>query len=193
MTDPSDASLQRSAMEPFYDWFDHGADRAIAITLPVLLETLLEEALRINLRPDKGIAAEFFRPSGPLGNFGAKARMAYMMDIIKPELYKDLLIITKIRNEFAHKLEIKTFDDPVIRQWVKSLSAYKMLNDFANSPIRDDEPDYTFSVALKNSLIITLSTELGIFRECVRMYVNHIRTTMDIIKPRGSKDSGDTP
>jgi hypothetical protein len=52
---------------------------------------------------------------GALGAFGVKIDFAYMMNLVTRAAYDDLLILKKIRNDFAHKLEIKDFNSDGIR------------------------------------------------------------------------------
>jgi DNA-binding MltR family transcriptional regulator len=108
----------------FYDRHPH---RTMAIALPVIIENHLTAILRKIMRPDTAVANELFQPSGPLGNFGAKIRLGYMLGLLAPATYKDLLTINKIRNEFAHRLTVKTFDDPPILGWIKGMHIYSVM------------------------------------------------------------------
>lgn len=172
-------SREEDPFVPFYDWFNHGSDRPLAITLPALLEELLQELLRQKMRPDKEIAAEFFRPSGPLGNYGAKVRMAYMLGIIDTNVYKDLVTIGKIRNRFAHQIDVPKFKDPTIKKWIESMYAYKTLREIADQELTGDEPDYDFLHAMKFTIGNNLSEPNYSFRECVRFYA---RAMHDVAK-----------
>jgi DNA-binding MltR family transcriptional regulator len=166
-------------MDPFYDWFDHGAERALAITLPVLLEELLEQILRLSFRPDKQITAEFFRPTGPLGNFGAKTRMAYMMNLMDENTYRDLLIISKIRNRFAHHIELKSFDDPTVREWIRPMDCYKQLRLIALTEVPEDNPDYRIKFSLKFIMTQNTTETIYAFRECIRFLAMLMQAYID--------------
>lgn len=189
--DPSFAlpTREEDPLAPFYDWFDHGRDRAIAITLPVLLEELLERFLRLRMRPDKAIAAEFFRPTGPLGNYGAKVRMSHMLGIVDENVFRDLNIIGKIRNRFAHDIDVKRFDDPVVTQWVNSLSAYKTLKSIAERELTGSEPDYRFLFAMKFTMSQNTMDTRHSFRECCRFYA----MVMNDLLKRAEQNGQPTP
>jgi DNA-binding MltR family transcriptional regulator len=139
--------------ELFYLTFDHGKDRAQAITMPVLLEHLIERVLRAAFRQDDEIANELFRPSGALGNYGTKVRLAYMLGVLSETTYKDFLIIGKIRNKFAHDFTIKEFCDQPIKQWIESLSTYRELNCIRDEEIDQKDPDIEFKTAFKLYLL----------------------------------------
>src|SRR5205823_12530759 len=82
---------------------------------------------------EKAISQELFRASGPLGPFGTKIRVAYMLRVLPPEIYNDLITISKIRNKFAHDLSIKSFDDQKISAWVKGMYHYNVFLSTVNS------------------------------------------------------------
>ena len=77
--------------------------------------------MRSRLRTDKPvIAGGLFRPSGPLGSFSAKIDHAYLSRILSDTAYKDLIILKNVRNDFAHDLELDSFDLPSIRDRCKN-------------------------------------------------------------------------
>jgi DNA-binding MltR family transcriptional regulator len=96
------------------------SDRAVAMIATAIVEERLGRALAANLVRDTKtatrISAEFFQPSGQLGSFGSKINFGYLIGIYGEGGYSDLSNVRRIRNDFAHKLKIKTFDDQSIRQ-----------------------------------------------------------------------------
>src|SRR5258706_3111824 len=98
------------------EFFDESPDRAIGVSLPAMLEHSIEQMLRRSLRDDdSGLAGELLKPSGPLGAFGTKVRISYMLCLFDKDVYADLLGIEEIRNLFAHRLAVKTFDHDAVR------------------------------------------------------------------------------
>jgi DNA-binding MltR family transcriptional regulator len=61
--------------------------------------------------------------NGILGTFNAKIRIAYAMKLIGQTLYWDLLLISTIRNVFAHSLHQVTFDHDDVKSDCKNLKA----------------------------------------------------------------------
>src|SRR5437588_12608783 len=88
---PFDEKLTKDELEAFYDAL---RDRDRAIVLSAIAENHLTSLLRVLMRRnEKAISEELFRPSGPLGPFGTKIRVAYMLRILRPEIYKDLITV----------------------------------------------------------------------------------------------------
>jgi DNA-binding MltR family transcriptional regulator len=77
--------------------------------------------------PETTLVADLFKPTGPLGPFATKVRLAYLLRVISKSTADDLIIVTKIRNKFAHDLSVKTFEEQQITDWVKNMHAYTAL------------------------------------------------------------------
>src|ERR1700689_2400351 len=93
----------------FKEFFDESPDRGIALSLPAIIENRIDAILKAYMRQDDTTAVnEYFQPNGP--PFAAKVRLAYLLGLLGPDVFKDLRTIIKIRNEFAHRLAIKLFD-----------------------------------------------------------------------------------
>jgi DNA-binding MltR family transcriptional regulator len=96
------------------------SDRALGIIAASLVEIhltkLIEQAFIAETRSgSRGTVRErMFQSSGPLGTFSTKIRLAYLMGMIGEELFKNLDIMKEIRNRFAHRTEIGSFDHPEI-------------------------------------------------------------------------------
>jgi DNA-binding MltR family transcriptional regulator len=95
--------------------------RAAAIMWPIIVERRVDNLFKIALRPDEKVFNELFRPSGALGNYGVKVQLAYLLGWIGEDIFKDLVTISKIRNRFAHCLEVKDFSDQRIEAWLNNL------------------------------------------------------------------------
>jgi hypothetical protein len=88
---------------------DAMSDRAAAIVVATLVELRLSLAIRSKLRQDEPLVDRMFRPSGPLGSFGSKIDLAFLMDLVGKEAHRDLSILKAIRNDFAHQLVAMEF------------------------------------------------------------------------------------
>lgn len=67
-----------------------------------------------------------FSEQGTLNSFGAKIRFAYLFGVASEEVYKELRIISKIRNHFAHREKVNSFSHPLVQGPTSSL---KILTD----------------------------------------------------------------
>jgi DNA-binding MltR family transcriptional regulator len=177
---PLDEKLTKDELEAFYDAL---RDRDRAIVLSAIAENHLTSLLQLLMRRnEKAISQELFRPSGPLGPFGTKIQVAYMLRILPPEAYKDLITVSKIRNKFAHDLSIKSFDHPQISAWVKGMYHYslflKSVKSFEEkhkaergSSLPESEHKFrTIAYVLGNSA----ETVVDSYRETVRLIIHWI-------------------
>jgi hypothetical protein len=104
----------------FIDEISKLSDRLVGLLAPIILDNRITEAVQRRLKdgPLKSgatIFSDLFAPHGELGSFGTRVRLAYAMGIFSQDAYADVTRIEKIRNEFAHRLSIKSFNDqPVI-------------------------------------------------------------------------------
>jgi hypothetical protein len=122
---------KRIGPNPF-EQIEFDSDRAAGIVSGSIAERRLEDAIRSRFRNDKPeIAQGLFRPSGPLGSFSVKIDYAYLSRILSDEAYKDLVILKNIRNDFAHDLEMDSFD----RQSIKARCENFVLVDRHVGPI----------------------------------------------------------
>lgn len=98
-------------------------DRLIAISCCAYLETVLEEAIVVRLPGlSAGLRASMFAPGrGAAGSLGAKIDFAEAVRAVGPDAAKDLRIMAKIRNKFAHRLDAPTFDAEQVRDLVLNL------------------------------------------------------------------------
>lgn len=86
-------------------------DRALVITSASILETQLEKILKCFMLSDNKIDERLFTNNAPLATFSSKNSMCYYIGIISEYEYKTIETIRKIRNKFAHEIEIKKMSD----------------------------------------------------------------------------------
>jgi hypothetical protein len=155
-------------------FFEAGSDRAVAVICTAIVENRLTAVLKASMRSDPEPLTELFRPSGPLGSLGTKIRLAYLLGLIHEDIYRDLLLTAKIRNEFAHDVRITSFDDESVKSRVYSLRAFKVWKgdrDRLASQVEGNE-DSSFDVRVGAQILRDeLSTVRGSFRMCLRFYI----------------------
>jgi DNA-binding MltR family transcriptional regulator len=101
------------------------SDRAIGIIAAAVLEEHITNAIKKRWRDSPKVADGLLQIEGPLGNFGPKIDLVFLMGLISPEGHQDMKIIKKIRNKFAHNLEVDTFETPLIKGWCFELSHFE--------------------------------------------------------------------
>lgn len=149
--------------------------RAAGVMWPALVEIRINRLFETGLRPDKTVKNELFQPSGALGNYAVKVRLAYLLGWIQKDFYNDLLLIAKIRNRFAHSIEVKDFDDQKILAWLKSMNAYKVLPQMLEHyKAKLAEGGSAATRAAVFILEQDLQDPIFAFRQCIDQMLHHI-------------------
>ena len=115
------------------------SDRSCVIVAASIIDHLLSEVLRAFLVPCANSQDTFFDgPTAPLGNFSSRIDFAHRLGLLGPQSAKDLHIIRKMRNEQAHSVEGRTFEDPGLKdqitQLVKSFDLQKRVPFLLKDP-----------------------------------------------------------
>jgi hypothetical protein len=106
----------------FSEHFGKESDRAAVILAAAMLEHALEVLLKSRLVPSPTQGDSLFEGAyAPLASFSAKIDVAFRIGLIAPAFARDLHLIRKIRNDFAHNVTGCTFDDAVVRGRVVEL------------------------------------------------------------------------
>jgi DNA-binding MltR family transcriptional regulator len=154
-------------------FYEQGSDRAVAVVCPAIVENRLTDLLKAAMKPDAEVQKELLRPSGPIGSLATKIKLAYLLNLIHEDLYRDLLLVTTIRNEFAHSVRITSFDEPSIKSRIESLHAFrvwKSLEKKSGAQVQLN-PD-NFDIRVKASILRDeLSSSRDSFKVCLRLYI----------------------
>ena len=60
-------------------------------------------------------ATDLVKPSGALGDFGAKIELAYQLGFLRTSTYQGLNILRRLRNDFAHLKNTLNFETPEVK------------------------------------------------------------------------------
>jgi len=150
--------------------------RAAGVMWAALVDLRIDALFEIGLRPDKAVYNELFQPSGPLGSYAVKVRLAYMLGWFGEDIYNDLLLVARIRNRFAHSIEAKDFSDQRISAWLKNMKWYQtlppLLEKYKAAAARPDASadDKTKAYVLGN----IVSDPQSSFRQCISFILSHL-------------------
>jgi hypothetical protein len=98
-------------------------DRGCALFAAAYLDKALSDLLFCALAYDKNIDKELFEGSNsPLASFSSRIKMAYYLGKISKTERRDLDLIRKIRNEFAHNADPIDFEEAKIKSQCTELS-----------------------------------------------------------------------
>jgi Mannitol repressor len=98
------------------------SDRGCALFAAAYLDVSLSNLLYVSLVENKSIEQDLFRGTAPLANFSSRIQMAYYLGLISKACRRDLNIVRSIRNDFAHDLEVSSFQTQSIRDRSRHLS-----------------------------------------------------------------------
>lgn len=101
------------------------SDRAVAIIAATILETHITNAIKRRWHESPTVVDRMLRTDGPLGNFGPKIDLVFLMGLVSAEGHHDMVLIKKVRNRFAHYLDVESFETPLIKSWCLSLKHFE--------------------------------------------------------------------
>ena len=98
-----------------------GSHRAAAIVGASFVEDHLVDVLKSKMVKDENLTRRLFSPGGSHGDFAAKIDLGYLIGAYSREAYEELIIIRRVRNKFAHELELNNFERDDIRDYCNHL------------------------------------------------------------------------
>ncbi|MGL5693198.1 MAG: MltR family transcriptional regulator, partial [Peptostreptococcaceae bacterium] len=100
---------------------DEGSDRAVGILCGSILEEQLKKILKTFLVKDIKVEKEFLGGKGAISTFESRIIACYSMGLIDDTEYKNLEIMRKIRNKFAHSFEPIDFNNQAVKDLCNNL------------------------------------------------------------------------
>lgn len=102
----------RTLVTRYSDEFEKETDRAAVILCASMIENSLEELLRAKLVPSSTAQDPLFDgPIAPASTFSSKIEFSLRLGLISDQFARDLHIIRRIRNDFAHNVSGCSFDE----------------------------------------------------------------------------------
>lgn len=92
------------------------SDRGCALFAAAYLDKALSDLLYVHLVASKTIEKDLFEGTSPLSTFSSRITLSFYLGLISESCRRDLDLIRKIRNDFAHKISVKSFDQEKISQ-----------------------------------------------------------------------------
>lgn len=106
----------------YMEMFSQESDRACVILTVSFLDELLTLCLRMKLVAAPSSADSIFEGgNAPFASFSSKIDLAYRLGIISNRLCRDLHLVRKIRNDFAHNIEGCHFSGQKVHNRVREL------------------------------------------------------------------------
>lgn len=135
---PVDAAT--SVLHAIDEEFREGTDRGVAILGGAYAEAQLEALLRAFLK-DCEETRRLLDTSGALGSHSSRIALACGLGLITDHVRGDLLIVARIRNLFAHRFDVATFDSDQVRDLCTNLRQPQVLQDLAVATLKGPTAD----------------------------------------------------
>lgn len=117
-----DVQAVKDQWQHYMDMFSQESDRACVILTVSFLDELLTLCLRMKLVAAPSAADSLFDGgNAPFSSFSSKIDIAYRLGVISNRLCRDLHLVRKIRNDFAHNIEGCHFSDQKVRNRIREL------------------------------------------------------------------------
>ena len=155
--------------------FQNESDRAAAVLAVAYLEAQLENVFRGFLVDSKEVD-ELFGPDAPLGTFSSRRRMAYALGMLTPIQHRDLELLGRIRNKFAHRLHGLSFRSNEVFQLCDQLRTPKLFEATHFQP--DVRGMFVTAVALIAMELNALASRVGEQRRVVPKEVTASTTSV---------------
>jgi DNA-binding MltR family transcriptional regulator len=146
---------------------DGTSDRSCVIVAASIIEHQLTECLRGRLVPT-GAAQDSFLDgaNAPIGTFSARIDLAHRIGMIGQQFARDLHLIRRMRNELAHSVVGRSFNDPALGDQVRHLVSSQDLK--TRAPFLLTHP---------------YDTVRGQFILCAILIVSHLDSEIQGIRP----------
>lgn len=114
--------------------FHSETDRAAAVLAGSFVECFLAKYMRSAMVPEA--KDELFGNNGPFATYSQRVQAAHAFGMISTSAKRDLELIGKIRNHFAHHPLNAAFNEAPVVDWCNSLSTVAV---FSNTEIEQDK------------------------------------------------------
>ncbi|MGG4200791.1 MltR family transcriptional regulator [Peribacillus frigoritolerans] len=93
----------------------NNSDRGIALICGSIIDEMLKDLLKRFLINSSNIDKHLFGISQPLGNLDNKIKMAFYLGLISNKEMKNIILMQRIRNKFAHQIKNISFENDEIK------------------------------------------------------------------------------
>jgi hypothetical protein len=122
------------------------------------------------------ITERFFSWNGPMGGFNAKIQLGYLLGMYSKEALKTLLALADIRNVFAHKLTIHTFEanNPKLKEGLDRLILHTVYQWYPH-PFYDGDSNIEVEAptSARETFIVNLKILLVLLMRDLRLHLPH--------------------
>lgn len=115
-------------VKEFRKSLDRETDRGCAVMSAAYLDVALENLLKASFVQADRVIKETFNGTGPLATFSSRINLSFLLGLIDEQIFRDLNIIRKIRNDFAHEPTTLLFSSESVFSRCIALECYGQSN-----------------------------------------------------------------
>jgi len=136
-----------------YDWirfrekYEKADDRSCVILFAAYLDNCATAALLANVKHPAECEKRLLSESAPLGSLSARIDLLRVLGLLDEITYKDLHLIRKVRNKFAHEMKVDAFSDEGIKSWCSELQLPRVRSENRVYDSLKNDPRTLFIVA----------------------------------------------
>jgi hypothetical protein len=130
--------LPATRLRAVLDEIDTGSHRATALVAAAFVEEHLTLLIRDRIQRDSKLEDQMFRPGAPLGDMGVKINLGYFLGLYTKAAWRELDTIRRIRNAFAHTIEMTSFNESPVKDWCMNLNRWRVIKIRARRGSRQD-------------------------------------------------------
>jgi len=156
------AKSELEKIEEFQDFrtsLTSETDRGSVLMAAAFIEDKLLQMLKDFMVKNKSIQKKIFEGNGALATFSSKIQMAYLLGLIPKNIFDDLNILKRLRNDFAHNAKPISFKTDYVKDRCNALQVV------SKTAFRDDTKAYFLRAMTTILTYIHLKTDS--FERCV--------------------------
>ncbi len=115
-------SFPQELLRQVKEEMEGSSHRATAVVGGAFVEERITFVLKSRMVNDVKVTEGMFAPGRAFGDFGAKIDLGYLIGLYSKGAHKELSTVRRIRKEFAHQLELNSFDRDDIRYRCQNLT-----------------------------------------------------------------------
>jgi DNA-binding MltR family transcriptional regulator len=134
------------------------SDRGSVLMAAAFIEDKITQLLETYMVQNNTIQKKIFEGNGALATFSSKIDISFLLGLIPKNVYNDLGVLRKLRNDFAHNAKAITFQTEYIKDRCTSFSVV------AKTGLRDDTRAYF--LRSMTTILTCINMKMDSFERC---------------------------
>jgi len=156
-----ESGLEVSRLKEFNDFrtsLIEESDRGSVLMAAAFIEDKLSCLLESYFIENEKVCKRLLKGNGALATFSSKIDLTFLLGLIPKNIFDDLHILRKIRNDFAHTASKISFETPSIKDRTKALST------LSKEMLRDDTKAYF--MRSMTTILTAINMKMENFERC---------------------------